>query len=118
MSDRKSEIICIECPRGCRLTVTDEKEIVGNFCPRGKVYGLAEITNPVRSVTSTVRLRSNEITRLPVRTSRPVPKGMLMDVMRVIRQTSANAPVHCGDVLVKNILGLDADLVATRDVLS
>ena len=56
----KRELICIGCPLGCMLTVDIENgEVVnveGNTCPRGKAYAEKEVTNPMRIVTSTVRV--------------------------------------------------------------
>jgi CxxC motif-containing protein len=53
----KKEFVCINCPRGCMLTVdTETLEVKGNSCPRGEAYGKAEVTNPVRTVTSTVKI--------------------------------------------------------------
>ena len=52
-------LICINCPMGCPLTVTlnDAGEVVsvtGNTCPRGDAYGRKEVTNPTRIVTSSL----------------------------------------------------------------
>jgi len=37
-------------------------------------------------------------------------------VMAEIRKLSLNAPVHTGDLIVENILGLGSDLIATKNV--
>ena len=52
------ELVCIVCPKGCRLHVDEENDyaVTGNGCPRGAVYGHNEIKNPTRVLTSTVRL--------------------------------------------------------------
>ena len=53
----KQELICIVCPKGCHLTAEQTAEgwqIAGYGCPRGQQYGVAEMTNPTRVVTSTV----------------------------------------------------------------
>ena len=55
----KQELICIVCPKGCHLTAEQTAEgwqITGFGCPRGQQYGIAEMTNPTRVVTSTVRI--------------------------------------------------------------
>ena len=55
----KKDLICIVCPRGCALTVSDESgtyTVTGNTCPRGEAYGIAETTHPTRTVTSVVRV--------------------------------------------------------------
>ena len=50
------ELICIICPRGCHLSVDEETLAVsGNTCPRGAEYGRSEVSNPVRTVTGSVK---------------------------------------------------------------
>ena len=111
------EFICIVCPRGCHLTVDDNMNVTGNTCPRGKVYALNEITNPTRMITSTVAIESVELNRLPVMTSSPIPKGKIFDVMEEINKVRIKAPVRINDVVIKNVLGLDSDIIATRNIL-
>ena len=113
-----AEMICIVCPRGCRLRVDEEMNVTGNACPRGAAYAKTELTHPTRTVTSTVALSESAIGRVPVKTSAPIPKEKIFDVMAEIQRCGAAAPVACGQVLIKNVLGLDADVVATRTVKS
>ena len=111
------EFICIVCPRGCHLKVDDDMNVSGNTCPRGKVYALNEITNPTRMITSTVAIESEELKRLPVMTSMPIPKGKIFDVMEEINKVRIKTPIKIGDVIIKNVLGLDSDIIATRNIL-
>ena len=111
------EFICIVCPRGCHLKVDDDMNVTGNTCPRGKVYAINEITNPTRMITSTVAIESKELNRVPVMTSNPIPKGKIFDVMSEINKVRIKAPVKIGDVIIKNVLGLDSDIIATRNIL-
>ena len=64
------ELVCIVCPKGCRLHVDDENgyTVTGNSCPRGAEYGKNEIQNPTRVLTSTVRLSGGAYRRCPVKT--------------------------------------------------
>ncbi len=76
------ELTCIGCPIGCALRVEvkgEEITVSGNTCPRGEKYARAEVTNPVRTLTSTVALEGGSIARVPVRTRGEVPKGKLFD---------------------------------------
>ena len=54
------EMICINCPMGCPLTVTQDDDgkitVTGNTCKRGEAYGITEMTAPKRVVTSIVRV--------------------------------------------------------------
>lgn len=110
------ELVCIVCPRGCHMKVDGDLNVTGNFCPRGESYAKAELTHPTRVVTSTVRLVGGTYPRCPVKTSAPVPKERIPELMETLNAVEAAAPVHIGQVLVPDILGTDADLVATREI--
>jgi len=110
------ELICIVCPKGCHLQVDDDLNVTGHGCPRGIIYGKAELLNPTRLVSSTAKLISSDLSRLPVVTSGEVPKGKIFEVMNVINGLTVSAPVALRQVLVKDVLGLGVDIIATRSV--
>ena len=108
---------CILCPRGCTMTVKETDgalSVIGNSCPKGEGYAIAEVTNPVRTVTSTVRVSNREDTMVSVRTERPIPKGNMMDVMAQLREVTVCAPVKQGDVILQDVFGVR--VVATKSV--
>ncbi|PAB60615.1 DUF1667 domain-containing protein [Anaeromicrobium sediminis] len=113
------ELICITCPIGCRLTVKniDGKLIVsGNQCKRGEAYGIKEMTNPTRIIPTTVKIKGAFLRRLPVKTSKAVPKDKIFHCMKEINKVEVQAPVKIGDVIIKNLLGLGVDVVATKEM--
>ena len=111
------ELICICCPRGCHLKVDEEKkEVTGNACPRGKEYGINEVTNPVRVVTSTVKITGANLRRLPDKTDKPIPKGKIFDILDEIKPVVVKAPVKIGDVIVPNVAGTGVDVIATKNI--
>ncbi len=114
------ELICIVCPRGCHLTVDEANgcAVSGNFCKRGEVYGKAEVTNPVRVVTSTVAISgaADGEVRCPVKTADAIPKALIFDAMKAIEKTGIKAPVRIGDVVIENICGTGIALVACRNI--
>lgn len=116
----KIDLICIGCPMGCPITVEMENgevvSVTGNTCPRGDAYARKEVTNPTRIVTSTVRAEGGLHPRCAVKTTLPVPKGMMMDVMKVLDSVVVTSPVKTGQVIVKDICGTGSDIVATRDL--
>lgn len=112
-------LVCINCPRGCKLEVENingEIQVTGNFCPRGKQYAINEMTNPLRTVTTTVRVASKKYSRLPVITSSPIPKAKIMDVCKALKDTQVKAPIKLGDVVVSNIIGLGSDIIASKSI--
>ena len=110
------EFTCIICPRGCHLKVDDEMNVTGNVCPRGKMYAISELTNPVRSITSSVRVNNRDDLLVSVKTSGPIPKGKIFDVMEEINSLSVSAPTRIGDVVKKDILGLGVDILITKNI--
>lgn len=104
-------LICIKCPRGCNLNIDGEK-ITGNLCPRGIDYAKEELTTPMRTVTSLIKTKDGIV---PVKTSREVPKEKIFDVLEEISKINvSNAKI--GDVILKNVLNLDADIIVTGNV--
>ena len=110
----KKQLTCILCPRGCPLTITEDLTVTGNSCPRGEKYAIEESTNPVRTVTATVRVANRKDTMLSVKTEAPVPKGKMMDVMAHLRSMTVTAPIAIGEVIVADILG--TKIIATQKV--
>lgn len=110
------ELICIMCPKGCHLTVDDELNVTGNTCPRGVTYGKQEVTDPRRYLTSTVRLESKNYARLPVISSGDLPKDKVSEVVKYLDTVVVKAPVKVKEVVVKDVLGLGVDILATRTI--
>ncbi len=112
------ELTCITCPKGCVLSVKLKdgqiESISGNSCVRGIEYAKNEVLHPVRMLTSTVRIHHASIARCPVKSSKPIPKEKIFDVMKAIEAIEIEAPVQCRDVVIEHVCGLDADIIATR----
>ncbi len=115
----KRELTCVACPLGCTVTVeyndTEVLSVTGNTCKRGEAYAKTEITNPTRSLTSSVKVNGGIHPVVPVKSSTPVPKTMLFECMEVINNTCVDAPVTLGQVIIENILDTGADIVATNN---
>ena len=116
----KKTITCIECPVGCTLELDIENnrvvKVSGNKCPKGHDYAIEEIECPKRVLTSTVLTLNLPLKLLPVRTDKPIPKAKLMDAMREIKRVRVKKAVRAGDIIVKNFMTLNANLVATRSI--
>lgn len=116
--EKQKVITCVICPNSCTITVSQMKsgELVleGNTCKRGEQYGRDEFTNPKRMLATTVRIKNAYIPLVPVRTSVRVPKDKLNEILDILARIQVEAPIKCGDVIVENVLGLDANVIATR----
>ena len=109
----KREFTCIICPLGCSLSAEktgEEIKVSGNSCPKGAEYAHTEMTNPVRTVTATVKCGEG---RLSVKTDRPVRKEDVFLCMEKIHTISVQPPVSIGDILIENVAG--ANIVATQN---
>ena len=109
---------CIICPKGCDITVTlDDKSeitsITGQTCRRGEEYARNEITNPVRTLTTTVAIEGGGV--IPVRTNKAIPKRLLFDAMKEINGKSVPKTAKAGYVVIKGLLGTDADVVTVMN---
>lgn len=118
MEERK--LTCIGCPMGCLPTVVmNGKEVVsvtGNTCKRGDVYARKEVTDPTRIVTSTVRVLGGSIHMVSVKTKEDIPKDKIFECVRALKGIQVPAPVHIGDIILKNVADTGVDIVATKNV--
>ncbi len=111
--------LCIGCPLGCRLEVEDEAdgsvvEVRGFSCRKGKTFAEREHHDPRRMVTTTLAVDGGLWSRLPVHTTAEVPKNLVHDVVRSLRPIRVEAPIERGQVIVSDVLGTGADVVASR----
>jgi len=110
-------ITCIMCPVGCKIRITGEGktvEIKGAACDNGKEYVLQEISVPSRVIMSVLPCRDGDIPTITVKTSHPVPKQKIRLVMKKLSTIEVSAPVHVGDIIVRNIADMHIDIIATR----
>ncbi len=115
------EMVCVACPLGCplRVELSDSGEVLsvtGNTCKRGEKYAHDECTNPVRMLTTTMKVNGGALPVIPVKTSAPIPKDKMFDCMAVINNDVVDAPIRMGDVIISDICGLGVDIVATNEM--
>ena len=107
---------CIMCPLGCQLDVQkvgNKYKVTGNNCVRGERYGIDEMTNPTRVVTSLVKTKYGV---LPCKTTAPVPKKVVFKVLEEIGKIRlVNGKL--GDVIIKNVCRTGVDVVITGNKL-
>jgi len=106
------KLTCIMCPVGCQLQVEkkgNDYVVTGNSCIRGERYGKQEVTFPTRMVTTVAKTNSGFVS---VKTSAPVPKARVQDVVDEIGKLILDNPKH-GEIVIKNVLGLNIDVIVT-----
>lgn len=114
----KKNLVCVSCPLGCPIEVEIENgqviSVKGNTCKRGDAYAKTEVTNPVRSLTTSVKVEGGIHPVVPVKSAAPIPKDKMFECMKVINDAKIKAPVKIGDTVIENICGLGVDIVATN----
>ncbi len=111
------KMTCIICPVGCSLVIEnpdDYMEVSGAKCKRGELYAVQELTNPLRTVQSTIRSTIPGYRRAAVKTSGPVPLKDVFVFMDEINKIVLNERKMCGDVLVHSLNESDVDLILTE----
>ena len=107
---------CIMCPQGCEITAEGSEapySITGNKCKRGHEYVEQELVNPMRNIATSILVEGGEMPLASVRLSAPIPKAKIFDVMNEIRKVKRTAPVHEGEVVIENVLGLGSNVIVT-----
>ncbi len=116
----QTKVICITCPKGCRLDVTREGDTILKVdncgCKRGEEYVQAELTDPRRMVATTVKIKGALHPLLPVYTSKPFPKPRIRELLEALAGVELRVPVLMGEAVVKDALGTGIDILASREM--
>ena len=67
-------------------------------------------------LTTTVRIKSETSTLLPVKTDKPIQKEKLKKAMKKISKLQAKAPITVGDIVLRNFTEKGINLVSTKTV--
>ena len=117
----KKEMICIGCPLGCSLSVDyvgkTMQSINGARCKVGLEYAKKEISNPERTLTTTVRVKNGHLPLVSVRTSKPLPKNRIFDAMTLLAKVEIEAPIRIGEKIIQNLFDTSVSVVATKNIL-
>jgi CxxC motif-containing protein len=100
------------------VEIDDNKvtNIIGYGCSRGKQWGIEEATSPKRVVMSVIKVRKGDLPTVSVKTDKRMPKERIRDVMKMLARLEVEAPIHMGQIIVKDIFGLGVNIIATREV--
>lgn len=116
-------LTCILCPNGCEIQVRWDGEpseqsirVEGNLCPRGITYALDELTYPMRTLTTSVRVMKGNQRLASVKTASPISRDRIEQVRALLMPIELHAPVEIGDVVLMDAAGTGVDVVVTRAV--
>lgn len=118
MAAEKKHFVCVVCPIGCEIDVVHEGSNIismeGNKCEKSVEFVSQELIEPMRILTTTVRIQGSRWPVVPVRTDRAVPKWLFPRIMKRLRHINLQAPVNMLDVVLRDILHTGANVIATR----
>jgi CxxC motif-containing protein len=118
MAAEKRHFVCVICPIGCEIDVVhDGDRIISmewNKCRKSDEFVKQELIEPMRVLTTTVRIQGARWPIIPVRTDKPVPKRLFPLIMSLLRRIKLQAPVGMLDLVVKDVAGTGANVIATR----
>jgi CxxC motif-containing protein len=118
MATEKRHFTCVTCPIGCEIDVeVQDGDIIsmeGNKCKKSEEFVLQELKEPMRVLTTTVRVNGARWAMLPVRTDKSIPKRLFFQLIGDLSDVELQAPVKISEVIVKDVAGTDANIVATR----
>jgi len=116
----KKVYTCIICPNGCEIEaeIVDQSifSLTGASCKRGTEYVEQELTDPQRTIATSVLVEAGELPLVSVKLTSAIPKNRISDVMKEIKTIKLVAPVEIEQVIIKNVLGLNSDVIATKTV--
>ena len=114
------KLSCICCPAGCELSVEREGgqilSVTGSGCPQGEDYARTELTAPVRTLTTTVRVRGGTNPVVPVRTLGQIPRERIGECLAALHALVLEAPVAMGQRVLEKAAGTEFPVVTTRKV--
>lgn len=113
----KKILTCIVCPNGCQLRIDDSSlEVSGNKCPRGLSFAIEELTNPQRTVSSTVKTNLMEYPVVSVRTDGAIPKSKIPGFIKLLKEIVLKDYLPIGSIIIHNIFGTDTNVITTADM--
>jgi CxxC motif-containing protein len=99
------------------MTVEDVNgaiKVDGAQCKKGVEFAKAELTNPMRSLSTTVDTDFSDMPRLPVKTNGEIPKGKMLEAMQIIKTVRVKQRLQVGDVVLPDVFGVQ--IVATASM--
>jgi len=121
MVHSKEKVVCVGCPLGCLVTLSSNNgeviDIDGNKCKQGESYAIEEYRNPVRILTTTLRTEDSLQPLLPVRTVSPLLKSKMFSGSVALAKVRVKPPIKLGEVVVYKSADIEADVIATADLL-
>ncbi|KEI00801.1 DUF1667 domain-containing protein [Clostridium botulinum] len=66
--------------------------------------------------TSIVRIKGSKHNVVPVKSSGPIEKDLLIECSKALSRIHIGAPIKAGDIICRNILNTGVDIICTRSI--
>ena len=96
--------------------LSEAVRVSGHACRRGVAYAEAEVKDPRRMITTTVRVRGGVLPLVPVRSREPIPKDRIREALAELREVTLDAPVSMHQLVSSSVAGTGVAVVTTRPV--
>ncbi|MGL5329823.1 MAG: DUF1667 domain-containing protein [Peptostreptococcaceae bacterium] len=67
-------------------------------------------------MASSVKVKNGSLELVSVRLDNNIPKNKIFEVMDEIKKVQIEAPIKIGDIIIKNVLNLNVDVIATKNI--
>jgi len=91
--------------------------VEGNKCPKGHEFAVAEMSNPTRTLTTTVRTNFPDVPVISVRTRGEIPKDMLLKAMHQLNEVIVEEELGPGDTVLEDVAGTGVQVIVTSAAL-
>ncbi|MDY6012239.1 DUF1667 domain-containing protein [Clostridium sp.] len=113
-------LVCLACDHSCNLTINiDNSKIVsvsGNKCKNGIYYAKKECIVPSRVITTVICVDNGTSKTVPVKSEIDVPKSLICNILKELKDLRVNAPINTGDIIKENICNTGINIIATKSV--
>ncbi len=67
--------------------------------------------------TSIVRIKGSKYRVVPVKSSKPIEKSLLIECSKALSRIHVGAPLKIGDVICRNILNTGVDIICAKNIV-
>lgn len=67
-------------------------------------------------LTTLVRIKGAKYNVVPVKSSKPIDKGLWIECSKALSRIYVGAPIKIGDVVCKNVLNTGVDIICTKNM--
>lgn len=117
---KDKKITCIVCPIGCKILVDLDgkqiKNLEGNKCKQGIDYAINEALDPRRMLTSSIFVIGGNWPLVSIKSSQPVPRDKVNQVLKEIKKIKVKAPIKLGQIILTNVANTNINIIATKSI--